>query len=428
MNVGSNFNNIYRRIILDLMENPDRIGTTRKGEKVYERFNYEFVLTDIFSSFCDIRPASWEYLEKEFQFYAGGSDNIEDAMQLSKFWSNCTDDGKTINSNYGKLLLHDRNTHGKTQIQHAIGCLLNNPDSKKAVAVIYGPEHAYMSNDNPCTMFLHFNIVDDKLHLTTYMRSNDIWFGTVYDVPYFCSILYAVHGVLQMPMAEKYGIKLQLGSYTHHACNLHMYERNREKLKAALNYYPQQIIDTAAIKELYNVTLDAVEQFALDKVVPELSWRDAILLAWEQADLSPCLKKQCGAVLVDENNYVIGVGYGGRDYGECKVCARDKGEVFYSDGCWSVHAEMRAILAALKNYPRTDWSKTTMFTTHGPCDACMKLMDYIGIGTCVYDVPYKTDYSHYPRVAVYEERVNLAEAGKRPDNTDNKTDINRRNY
>lgn len=411
MNIGSNMNNIYRRIITDLMEEPDRIGTTRKGERVYERFNYAFTLMNPLDSFCDIRGTSWEYLTKEFEFYASGSDLVADAVKLSKFWSRCTDNGVTINSNYGKLLMHDRNAHGKTQIQHVLDCLINNPQSKKAVAVIYGPENGYISNDNPCTMFLHFIILGDQLNCIAYMRSNDIWFGTVYDVPYFCSVMYTVHQMLLRPLKDKYGLELKLGNYTHHACNLHFYERNLEQLKAVIDKCAEGVA-LRKIEDLYNITLRAAYDYAVERVNAPLSAADYIHLAWLESADSPCLKKKCGAILVDGYGQIIGSGYGGREYGECKSCARDVDEVFYSDGCFSVHAEMRAIFAAIKNHPKTNWGKATMYTTHGPCDACMKLMDYVGIRTVVYDVPYKTNYNHYPRVRVLQERVRTDVAGK----------------
>lgn len=418
MNIANNMNDIYRRLIYDILQDPDRVDTTRKGELLYEKFNYSFTLTDPCSPFVDIRKASWNYLEQEFQFYANGSNDVEQAALMSKVWLTCSDDGKTINSNYGKLLFHDRNAHGNTQFQHAVKCLINNPASKKAVMTLYGPEHAYMSNDNPCTMFLHLCVTPKEpgvcaINMTAFMRSNDIWFGTVYDVPFFCSVLWSAWYVLQRTFEEDGGIRLELGSYTHHAVSLHAYERNKEQLEAAAHYEPDAYISREMMIEQFEVTLAAVSQFAFTRALPELEWRDGINAAWEYANLSTCLKKQCGAMLVDKHGNILGVGYSGRESGECETCARDEGEVFYSDGCYSVHAEMRAIVHALKNFPNTDWSGATMFTTHGPCDACMKFMDFVGIGTCVYDVPYKTNYAHYPRVSVYEERVRTDIEGKR---------------
>ena len=75
------------------------------------------------------------------------------------------------------------------QYNYCIEQLLTNPNSKKAVMTIYnGEEHSYETKDNPCTMSMQFIIRENKLHMTTIMRSNDIYFGLPYDLPFFTFI------------------------------------------------------------------------------------------------------------------------------------------------------------------------------------------------------------------------------------------------
>lgn len=122
-------------------------------------------------------------------------------------------------------------------------------------------------------------------------------------------------------------------------------------------------------------------------------------VAWEASKQSRCLKKKCGAVIVC-NDSIIATGYGDRDGEACTECARDKKEVFYSDGCYSVHAEMRACIKALQN-GFSDWSNAVVYVTHGPCDACLKLLNHLGVRKVIYDKPYKTDYKgHWPLIEV----------------------------
>lgn len=410
---AANMNPLYVMMVDKILNSPDKTSVTRKGEPIRERMYYEFTLLDPWACLTTIRPAfSMEYLKKEIDFYCSGSDKLEDAVKLSKFWKKCSDDGKTVNSNYGKILLHDRNAKGLTQFEYVMEALQNNPDSKKAVMSVYSPEHAFISNDNPCTMFLHFCIVDNKLHVKTHMRSNDVWFGVVYDVPFFCAVQYAVCEALKCTYPN-----LTMGTYTHYACSIHIYERNVSAVLGMLSAARGEEDNSYALyrhyKPLVQELFEKVHKTAIDpegyEKEEEAPMSFGMHQAWEAAKKSNCLKKKCGAALVFHRAYsepfLLSAGYGGKEGKKCVECSRDSGEKFYGDGCWSVHAEMRVIMGTLKAYAGLQFEEATMYVTHGPCDACMKLMDYVGIRKVVYDIPYKTDYSHWPRITVVREAV-----------------------
>ena len=72
------------------------------------------------------------------------------------------------------------------------------------------------TKDTPCTLSLQFLLRDGRLNLTTTMRSNDVWTGVPYDMFSFCS--------MQVMMAMTLGVGV--GTYTHQAGSLHIYERN----------------------------------------------------------------------------------------------------------------------------------------------------------------------------------------------------------
>ena len=61
--------------------------------------------------------------------------------------------------------------------------------------------------------------------MTTYMRSNDLWMGFPYDVFQFTC--------LQTLLAME--LDVELGTYTHVAGSLHLYERDYAKGIANLN-------------------------------------------------------------------------------------------------------------------------------------------------------------------------------------------------
>lgn len=376
-----------------------RHTVNRKGQGLYEMRNVTLVLDPEASTYCLGRYPSQEYLEKELDFYASGSRQLEDAVKMSKFWSKCSDDGKTINSNYGFLLFHDENKHGFTQFEHAINCLRNNPDSKKAVMTLYSKEHAYISNDNPCTLIINLYIQGDALNMQVIMRSNDLWYGLPYDLPFFRVVHYTALAMLKRTYPN-----LELGYHIHQALNLHFYEWAFDKFRDCEKRYDNERLNVA--QPLVSCPQAAIQRLTIGAFVQRFiglfDWRNHNLnmnVAWEASKQSRCLKKKCGAVIVC-NDSIVATGYGDRDDNACTECARDKKEVFYSDGCYSVHAEMRACIKALQN-GFSDWSNAVVYVTHGPCDACLKLLNHLGVRKVIYDKPYKTDYKgHWPLIEV----------------------------
>jgi len=230
--VKNNLNDIYYELLKSLLYESEYMSTTKKGDLINEFINISFVLKNPINCFATIRNMSFDYLKGEIEFYLSGSPFLKDIVKYAKFWENVTDDDRSVNSNYGKLLLHDRNLHNYTQFEYAKDMLLKNSDSKKAVMTIYSKENAFKSNDNPCTMYLQFFIRDFKLNLFVKMRSSDIWFGIPYDVPFFV--------LIQNKMLIEYNqeikdYKIMLGNYFHQAGSLHLYQRNFVSARNIIN-------------------------------------------------------------------------------------------------------------------------------------------------------------------------------------------------
>jgi thymidylate synthase len=100
------------------------------------------------------------------------------------------------------------------------------PDTRQAVATIWNPQYDLQpqKRDYPCTILHQFRIRDNKLNMSVYMRSNDVWLGAAYDFFQFTRV--------QIAMASVLGI--EPGKYAHHVGSLHIYEQHydeAEKLK-----------------------------------------------------------------------------------------------------------------------------------------------------------------------------------------------------
>lgn len=105
------------------------------------------------------------------------------------------------------------------QLPYLRRLLQQDPDTRQAVATIYGPTDQRTSLDVPCTVGLQFFVRADRLELIVNMRSNDAWLGWPYDVIQF--------SILQEALAADLGVGL--GMYTHISGSMHLYERNVEK-------------------------------------------------------------------------------------------------------------------------------------------------------------------------------------------------------
>lgn len=98
--------------------------------------------------------------------------------------------------------------------------LKSDPDSRQAVVTIWNPQFDLQpaKRDYPCTILHQFRIRDNKLNMSVYMRSNDVWLGAAYDFFQFTRV--------QLAMASVLGV--EPGTYAHHVGSLHIYEQHYE--------------------------------------------------------------------------------------------------------------------------------------------------------------------------------------------------------
>lgn len=108
-----------------------------------------------------------------------------------------------------------------TQLITVLQRLEADPETRQGVVTLWdrGLDQVVDKRDYPCTVTLGFQLRDDLLHMSTVMRSNDVWLGTAYDVFVFTQV--------QWTLARALGV--EAGDYTHTAWNLHVYERDLPK-------------------------------------------------------------------------------------------------------------------------------------------------------------------------------------------------------
>lgn len=187
---------------------------SRDGDVVGEFLNTVTIITDPTKNIVQspLRNLNLRYMVGEFLWYSAADDSLKGIQNYTHAWDRMSDNGITVNSNYGHKI---HKFYGFDQWEYVKKMFMLDSNTRQAVIHIKPPQ-TEKTNDTPCTVCLQFLVRDGKLHLTTYMRSNDIWMGFPYDVFNFCCY--------QIKMAMELG--LEIGCYTHIAGSLHLYKRN----------------------------------------------------------------------------------------------------------------------------------------------------------------------------------------------------------
>lgn len=125
-------------------------------------------------------------------------------------FSNFTEDNGLFHGAYGLR------TNG--QYESVIGRLKHDPNTRQAVVTIWDPKLDLLpyKRDYPCTVLHQFRIRNNRLNMSVYMRSNDVWLGAAYDFFQFTRVQIAIASVLG----------IEPGSYAHHVGSLHIYEQH----------------------------------------------------------------------------------------------------------------------------------------------------------------------------------------------------------
>lgn len=192
---------------------------SRDGEVVGEIINAITVINDPTKNIMknDVRKLPMKYAIGELLWYMSGNNSLSEIQKYTSNWDRMSDDGETVNSNYGWCIKYK---YGFDQWEYVRDLLTKFPETRQAIIHIKEPDDT-PSKDVNCTVCLQFFIRECKLHLTTYMRSNDIWMGFPYDVFQFTC--------MQILMSMELGV--EIGTYTHVSGSLHLYKRDLQGVK-----------------------------------------------------------------------------------------------------------------------------------------------------------------------------------------------------
>lgn len=186
-------------------------------------------------------------------------------------FANYTEDDGKFHGSYG--------TRTRGQYDVVVDRLMQDSDSRQCVVTMWNPQLDCQpkKRDYPCTVLHQFRIRKNKLNMSVYMRSNDVWLGAAYDFFQFTRV--------QLALCSIFGI--EPGTYSHHVGSLHIYENNydaAENLKKTPFVEPLPILSGRNWREIEasaTLALDAAENRSLLPLLnPNEHWfADAMIKA-----------------------------------------------------------------------------------------------------------------------------------------------------
>lgn len=155
----------------------------------------------------------------ELLWYLSRTDRLDFVAYYVPTYEKSSTDHVTVRGGYGQRMFSNRNIDQIANVRHLLS---KRRSSRRAAIQIFeaedsDPEHLHV----PCTCTLQFAIRNDRLHMVTFMRSNDAFLGLPHDVFAFTMI--------QEVLASS--LNLELGTYQHMVGSLHLYEKNAEAAK-----------------------------------------------------------------------------------------------------------------------------------------------------------------------------------------------------
>lgn len=204
------------------------------------------------------RKLNYQFMAAEAFWILSGDNTVAGIAPYNKNISQFSDDGVIFAGAYGPKI-HD-------QIQYVVNKLCEDLNTRQAGLTIWR-QNPGPSKDIPCTVAIFFSVRQNKLNTHVFMRSNDIWLGTPYDVfnfsmlgHYVCSWVNAkrIRGGVNAIPNENGGV-ISPGVLYHTAASLHLYEENNAQCDSLISSVDKRL--SAGICEISSQQNETPESY-----------------------------------------------------------------------------------------------------------------------------------------------------------------------
>jgi len=210
------FDELYRAGILKIMNEGFDEYNERTGHhtKIIPGLTFEL---DKGFPLLTLRKIPIKLFVAEQIWFIMGSKNPDDFVnKFTKIWQDFTEQDGTIPAAYGYRWRH---AFGRDQLGLLVEHLKGAPGSRHGVVITWDPREDGLGNpaakkNVPCPFTWTANVIANKLHIHSVVRSNDMMLGCPHDVAGFYLLLCI--------LAAKLGVKP--GKLTHTISNAHIYD------------------------------------------------------------------------------------------------------------------------------------------------------------------------------------------------------------
>ncbi len=239
---GQTFNDLYSKLVKDVLTGEK---SSPRGMEILEKIGYQFTITDPNKALCTINGRKLNYafaIIEAFEYLYGQND----ANRLCFYNSNMRNFTNSTGSFDGAYAPRIKN-----QLEYVYKTIKKDPDTRQAVIVIRDQRDMQPSRDVPCTLSLQFLLRQKKLHCVVTMRSNDLLWGTPYDVNGFT--------LIQKNIARWLGV--EVGDYVHQAGSLHVYLNVLSKFDFIYKTIEYDNVQLPQLEGTYEETMNNLKTF-----------------------------------------------------------------------------------------------------------------------------------------------------------------------
>ena len=141
---------------------------------------------------------------------------------------------------------------GFDQISWAIDQIKNNPESRRTIVSAWNPLQIPQMALPPCHVMFQFSVDGDRLHCTMYIRSNDFFLGSPFNIASYALLTYMFAHVCD----------LKPGVFNYVANDTHLYSNHIDQAKEQLSREPYPF-PTISInpdkKDIFDIKFEDIE-------------------------------------------------------------------------------------------------------------------------------------------------------------------------
>lgn len=209
------------------------------------------------------KKLAFNAVKAELLWFLSGSSDVKELQKLgchiwdanaeADYWKPKARFEGDLGRVYGVQWRSWQTPDGKTvdQIKEAIERIKSNPNDRRIVVSAWNPGELHQMALPPCHMFFQLFVADNKLSLSMYQRSCDMFLGVPFNI--------ASYSLLLHMMAQVTG--LQAGEFVHILGDTHIYQNHFDQVREQLTRTPYPLPQLWLNPEIKNI-----EHFTMDDI------------------------------------------------------------------------------------------------------------------------------------------------------------------